>query len=452
MSSKHKDMVDMIGNLPDPILHLILCGLPTTEEVIRTSILSKRWRYMWTSVPSIDIDYFRGLKPRKEFKKKKFEEFVCRVLANKSIDLDSFRLHCWSHYNMSTVGRWIEAAVRRKVKLLDLKFCTEDEYDVIELPHCLVTCGSLEVLKLSLFAYRLSLPKITGFPALRVLELNGCNLMNDDIVKDFLKSCPLLEDLSLIDCETCNFHLLCISCPKLKNLRIDSRGLQDWADGEFSIEGMCHRLQICCPNLVFMEFKGFMANKFIFESIDSLEKAVIHPQDTFPWEGSEVCELFAGISHVESLSLRMCFIEKAGFNLKDFPEDLPNLTTLELTTTIEVDSMNVLIQILTRSPDLQSLHINIEEGKSYSSSKPEVPDFGSLEVECAFEELTMVKVTGISAVPHHLGFIEFMLESSPVLETMSITPSVNMTDGRSSILTSVLKFPRASPEAEIVFV
>ncbi|PWA44649.1 F-box domain, FBD domain, Leucine-rich repeat domain, L domain-like protein [Artemisia annua] len=49
--SNHENGVDFISNMPDPILQLILQGLPTTEEVVRTSILSKRWRYLWTSIP-----------------------------------------------------------------------------------------------------------------------------------------------------------------------------------------------------------------------------------------------------------------------------------------------------------------------------------------------------------------------------------------------------------------
>ncbi|KAI3495105.1 hypothetical protein L1887_37266 [Cichorium endivia] len=150
------------------------------------------------------------------------------------------------------------------------------------------------------------------------------------------------------------------------------------------------------------------------------------------------------------MSIHICLVEKY-IDLEDLPE-LPNLKTLELTTKTDADIMDVLIQILICSSNLESLHINIEEGSSYSSSPAEAPDFDFLEMECTFEELKKINVTGISDVPHHMGFIEFLLESTPFLETMSITPRVNMTDGRLSFLTGVLKFPRASPEAEIIFV
>ncbi|KAI3790663.1 hypothetical protein L2E82_03879 [Cichorium intybus] len=88
-ASKREDGVDLISNMPDCILLLILSHLPHTEEVIRSSILSRRW-------------------------------------------------------SMSTVGRWIHAAVTRNVKELDLGFCPKDITEDVELPHCLVTCNSLK--------------------------------------------------------------------------------------------------------------------------------------------------------------------------------------------------------------------------------------------------------------------------------------------------------------------
>lgn len=63
----------------------------------------------------------------------------------------------------------------------------------------------------------------------------------------------------------------------------------------------------------------------------------------------------------------------------------------------------------------------------------------------------MVKMTDMSGVPHEMGFIELLLGSSPVLETMSITPSVYMTEGRTRFLIELLRFRRASSGAEIIF-
>lgn len=302
--------VDMISNLPDPVLQLILSRLQGTEEVIRTSILSKRWRYLWTSVPSIDIDYTRRLKPSKIFKKNRFKDFVYWVLLNKTLDLDSFRLWCSNYYNMSTIRQWIHVAVMRKVKLLDLMFCSREESEDIEVPHCLVTCSSLEVLRLCLFECALCLPSITGFPALRVLELNNVRLEKCDLVKRFLESFPLLEELSLIDCIVFEWQDLCISSPKLKNLRIENHYEET---GECCYTRKYSRIEISCPKLVFLKLAGNVAMRFRFGTLYSLKEAVIHITDLYEAEEQlDTFEYFDEISHVEYLSINIYCIKWVG--------------------------------------------------------------------------------------------------------------------------------------------
>lgn len=315
-ASKRLDMVDMISDLPDSILHSILSRLPTTEEVIRSSILSTRWRYLWTSIPSIDIDYSRGLMPFKEFRNNKFEEFECSVLANKSIDLDSFRLCCGNYFSMSKVRRWINAAITRNVKLLDLMFHPTEESKITEVPHCLVNCSSLEVLRLCLLGGLFMLRNYSGFLTIRVLELKTCILIDDDLVKDFLKSsCPLLENLSLVNCMTSTITVFCISCPKLKNLRIDNQKVLDCKELGDDID-MCDNLEIFCPKLVFLELSGHVAYNFLFENLVSLKKAEIHPefklQRELPSESMDtiVCALFYEISNVELLSTSLFYDHK----------------------------------------------------------------------------------------------------------------------------------------------
>ncbi|KAI3790669.1 hypothetical protein L2E82_03886 [Cichorium intybus] len=193
-ASKHEDGVDLISSLPDPILILILSGLPSTEELIRTSILSRRWRYLWTSIPSIDLEYRQGRNQKLE---NKFKEFVYWVLLSRSMDLDSFRLSCSDYYSMSTVEQWIRATVMRNVKQLDLSFSLIEKSEDMVMPHCLVTCASLETDLNFLYecikaAYDLALPN------LKSLELTTTNShCTDKALIRVLKICPKLESLSL---------------------------------------------------------------------------------------------------------------------------------------------------------------------------------------------------------------------------------------------------------------
>jgi hypothetical protein len=60
-------------------------------------------------------------------------------------------------------------------------------------------------------------------------------------------------------------------------------------------------------------------------------------------------------------------------------------------------------------------------------------------------------MTEMSGVPHEMEFIKFLLENSPVLEIMSITPCQFLMEGRLNMLIELVKFRRASAQAEILF-
>ncbi|KAL4590302.1 hypothetical protein LXL04_003230 [Taraxacum kok-saghyz] len=277
-ASKHEDEADLISNLPDHVLLLILSGLPYTEEIIRTSILSRRW-------------------------------------------------------SMSTIERWIHAAVMRNVKQLDLSSPSQGKSENMVLPHC----ASLEVLSLCFRDRRLILPRFSGFPVLRVLKLMYFELLDGDTVADFLKSCPMLEDLTLDICSLDKLDGLCISCPKLKKLRIFECHLR----GCFKIN---------CPKLVFLDLT--QASNFIFERLHSLKEARIG------CKFKDIPGLFPGFFHVESLSTKLNFLYECIDGERD--PALPNLKTLFLSTS-DASTVKTLIQICKHSPKLESLQLTVEK-------------------------------------------------------------------------------------------
>ncbi|KAG7588988.1 F-box domain [Arabidopsis suecica] len=55
MTGDKIDGVDNISSLPDEILYVIFSFIPT-KFAIRTSVLSKRWRHVWSETPFLSID------------------------------------------------------------------------------------------------------------------------------------------------------------------------------------------------------------------------------------------------------------------------------------------------------------------------------------------------------------------------------------------------------------
>ncbi|KAJ7946263.1 F-box/FBD/LRR-repeat protein family [Quillaja saponaria] len=116
------ESADRIGNFPDEILQHILTLLPT-RDAVRTSVLLKRWQYLWMSVTNIDIS--ETDLPNMNEMRSLFLNFVERVLVlRESSDLRNFSLTCDVLTDVSQVSSWIYAAVRHHVRsmFLQLRF------------------------------------------------------------------------------------------------------------------------------------------------------------------------------------------------------------------------------------------------------------------------------------------------------------------------------------------
>nr|CAB3452432.1 unnamed protein product [Digitaria exilis] len=90
---------DWLSALPDALLHAILSFLPA-PQVVRTCLLSQRWRHLWRSSPYIKIneqDFGISLRPQMthaslDEKWARFEDFAANLLLfhDNTSSLDEF--------------------------------------------------------------------------------------------------------------------------------------------------------------------------------------------------------------------------------------------------------------------------------------------------------------------------------------------------------------------------
>ncbi|XP_026415877.1 F-box/LRR-repeat protein At4g14103-like [Papaver somniferum] len=262
---------DRISNLPDSLLHHILSLLPT-RLVARTSILSRRWKYIWTSIP---ILRFRYDKDSSDPISPTFIDYVDGTLHRRCFsdnDIHKFYLRSSHHLNESRVNTWISNVMSRNVKDFGLVL---EQNDSSCIPQSLFACASLTSLLLRVLR-DIDFPEYISFPRLKHLRLEGIKFSNDCWNEKFFSNCPVLEDLALLHCRFLT-SIFCISIPTLKTLRIIA---------QLSIHDCT--LKIHAPSLLTLIYTGNVAKEYVFSSLDTLVEAVCHIPMIYVLRGSPV--------------------------------------------------------------------------------------------------------------------------------------------------------------------
>lgn len=289
---------DRISELPDPVLHHILSFLPT-KYAVSTSILSKRWRYLWIYIDKLDFedDLFYSIQMNEDLMFK-FMDFVDNVLVHNLLNIEKIRL-LGGDCDAYRIDSWIRAAIKREVKELDMFICPKVP---LEFPSCLFNCESLTVLKLNLACSDLKLPTSTCLPRLKTLRLDSVIFSDENLTHDFFFNCPALENLIMKKCGLRDIKVLHISSPRLKFLTVDCGG-----GGQNSLR-RC-RIKVSTRDLVSLRYYDALAIDYSLENPHSMVDACIRLWPTrsarvvVKSQGYSAINLLKGVSHAKILKL-----------------------------------------------------------------------------------------------------------------------------------------------------
>ncbi|KAJ0808087.1 putative F-box domain, leucine-rich repeat domain superfamily, F-box-like domain superfamily [Helianthus annuus] len=225
---------DRLSSLGDDLIHKIL-SLVSTKHAVETSVLSSRWRYIWTSMSYLSLssnDFCSLLK---------FSEFVTHVLSGRNNQIEVFS---------------VELTFHSKTKF----------------PVSLFSSQSLKHLALigCIYGHFITTPPTWELPALVTLSLYRVTLYDDYTNKraSLFSNCANLKNLTIKRCRMMAPNGFNISHPGLTSLTFE--------DG-------CKRVNVDTPqlkNLTIKDWRGIhLMSAPILSSLHYKDPYFIHRND-----------------------------------------------------------------------------------------------------------------------------------------------------------------------------
>ncbi|KAK4268319.1 hypothetical protein QN277_024994 [Acacia crassicarpa] len=208
-------MSDSISHIPDDLLLRILSSkYLQTKDVVATSVLSKRWRSLWHSIPKIEfLDLRFG----------RYESFLQFVddTSVKMFVLKCERIEEYYEVSLGKVDSWLNTVLKSKLEYMNLWFPTGFDFLIrVPLPSTIFKCGSIRILKLA----RVNVSDLSdvNLPSLKTLHLTNVEFPNPESLALLLSKCVRLEKLLLLGLEFPDDEVTTLNIGKLHNLVIAS--------------------------------------------------------------------------------------------------------------------------------------------------------------------------------------------------------------------------------------
>ncbi|KAE9461765.1 hypothetical protein C3L33_06326, partial [Rhododendron williamsianum] len=467
---RSESTVDRISKLSDHSLLHILSFLPI-EDAIKTQLLSKRWQYLWTYLPSLVFRSYRSdFVERDVFE---FADFVDRTLTLcKCSKLKKFAVNFRSSYDPRTetkVNLWTRFAVGKGTEVLHLNFnASEDPEDPLvaycpyELPRRLYSSTSFRELHFSLCRVK---PKgVVGWNSLKKLSI-GYVVLTDELIQKILRGSPVLEILELYYFQ--GVSRLHLSYASLKKLILR----EYWDDINNSDDS---KLEISAPYLQSLEMLGCLERKNCrLLDVSSLVDATLsfdlrHEEDVledYERDQNILRRLLESLAHVKNITLGTWALQVLSIMEAKFsPSPLLKCVCLTLDVDISKTILPGIQNLLGSSPNLETLVITLSPSNGYHEHFGE-----TLTKLCDFDEklywksqkrafgclmlhLKKVKFAGVRWLYHDMNFafVQFLLENARVLQKM-VFDALRDVKMNMEFVQKILSFPRSSPNAMVMF-
>lgn len=376
---KLKEGEDRLSSLPDILLVSILHFLPI-DSAAATSVLSRRWHYLWTQRHSILFPPSEKIDKYKNYEY--FVSTVDHIISKLTFKIYNFtlRVPCFDDPKSSTfLLPWISKICRLNPKQIHLYLGVKsDKINSFQLPSCLFQTQSLSSLVLlNLHEIEFMLPSDgISLPKLRELHLS----LDDSHIASLstlCKSCPLLENLFIIlRVRDESDVVVDIIAPNLKFLTLACKGRAfKLVIATFKLEKICFLGQLPFIHFVsnpfwlqkssvdlmlcqgkesddLTEVKGLYQQVSCVSSLD-LGKSGPHLLNTI---NGTALPVFRNLVHLDLYRVKLNRRSRVPLGL------LSNLKKIEVSKLVgNVFEMEFLEHVLSNAPVLEELHVCIDD-------------------------------------------------------------------------------------------
>lgn len=398
---------DIISDLTDNVIETILVLMPL-RDAVRTSVLSRKWRYKWRKIPQLVFDN-KIILPYQIGARNRFLVTIYHVLLLHRGPILKFTLSISRLESCFEIDTFLATALRNGVQEITLQIWEGEPH---KLPSSLFSCQQLTRLILRSCVFTPP-TNFKGFRTVVSLELREV-VITLDTFQNLVSGCPLLEQLTF---ETStSFGFIEIEAPNLKVLNLL---------GIFE--------SVCVKNA------PYLANVSIRSKVPN--------GDVENWGNPfDMVSFLHCIPVVKNLNI--------GYQYMKFGS-LPKLRHLNNLDVSNVyfgfkEVLGFILAIMHSSPKLHKVVI----GAISTSVGPVTKRFIELwhNSSLYLRHLREVEMRLVSGTLMELQLMKIFLAKCPLLESMVVKPDpTKVSDGGLKILKELSQFQRLSPKAKITY-
>ncbi|KAJ9558741.1 hypothetical protein OSB04_013355 [Centaurea solstitialis] len=415
---------DRLNNLAEHLIDSILERLPF-QDAVRTSILSKKWRYRWTRMKVLVLDkqFSEKIAKNGAFGRNGFIQIINQVLILHKGPISKFSLHIPKMYlySFEEIDQWMLFLSKNNVRELILT----NTNGCYTLPSYVFSCLELRRLELENCIFKPPL-EFKGFSSVETLFLKDIDFGTNSWETPF--SLPHLKRMCLLKCT--NVYNFNIKARKLKTLFLISSphaNVLRFSDSPcLTIVALCFRKHI--KDLVRVERMNLA---MLLGNLPKIERF-----------------------YIDGHFLKFLSVDKIP---KWLPHAVYSLKKLELLyfQLGDLDQLHGALCLLRNSPNLERLCVKLTHMKrrvthydvEQASNHLEAP--GCLDQTLKELQNAEISLEGSKA---DLLFIKLLLAHSPSLKKLIIKPTGPYdAQKRFNITKDIMRFPRASPNAETIY-